>query len=93
MNFTLNHTNGLQIQIRFILLEFEQGNTMKLDPHFLAMLLKACSEVEFDDEEIEVENSVLEFLESLLEKHPEQEVAQYYLNELSRLRGEHDSST
>ena len=68
---------------------------MKLDPHFLAMLMKACSEADFDDEEneeIEIENSILEFLESLLEKHPEQEVAEYYLNELSRLRGEHDTS-
>ena len=65
---------------------------MKLDPHFLAMLLKACSEADFKDEEIAVENSTLEFLESLLEKHPEQEVAQYYLNELSRLRGEHGNS-
>ena len=65
---------------------------MNLDPHFLAMLLKACSEADFEDEEIAVENSTLEFLESLLEKHPEQEVAQYYLNELSRLRGEHGNS-
>ena len=65
---------------------------MKLDPHFLAMLLKACSEAELDENEISVENSTLEFLESLLEKHPEQEVAQYYLNELSRLRGEHGNS-
>jgi len=65
---------------------------MKLDPHFLAMLLKACSEAAFKDEEISVDASTLEFLESLLEKHPEQEVAQYYLNELSRLRGEHGNS-
>ena len=80
------HSNAL------ILLEFEKGNTMKLDPHFLAMLLKACSEADFEDEEISVENSALEFLESLLEKHPEREVAEYYLHELSRLRGEHGNS-
>ena len=80
-----NVFNSVRIQERI-------GNTMNLDPHFLAMLIKACSEADFNDEEISVENSTLEFLESLLKKHPEQEVADYYLNEISRLRGEHGSN-
>ena len=62
---------------------------MNLDPNFLTVLLKACSEADFrNEEQIAVENSVLEFLESLLQKHPEPEVGAYYRNELRRLRGE-----
>jgi len=75
-----------------------ESTKYKIDSNFMVVLLQACQEAQIhqndlgiDNEDISVPVEVLDFLNSIVQNHPEPQVRKFYMDEIERIRKENTS--